>query len=150
MQVRESKVRRAGIGGRARLAGELRDMDDEVSSHSVFFMRGHLLQCMPLIAPTMLPERAGTGRLHGRQLLTVSPSYMMSASARPQRSRLCCLSGTSSAGGGPEQGAGSADTTAGAGVHLWLLGGGGPGHWPGHTEPHLSALAAGVCPFPNA
>ena len=31
LQVRESKVRRAGIGGRARLAGELRDMDDEVS-----------------------------------------------------------------------------------------------------------------------
>ena len=30
MQVRETKVRRAGIGGRARLAGELRDMDDEV------------------------------------------------------------------------------------------------------------------------
>ena len=30
-QMRESKVRRAGIGGRARLAGELRDMDDEVS-----------------------------------------------------------------------------------------------------------------------
>ena len=29
-QVREAKVRRAGIGGRARLAGELRDMDDEV------------------------------------------------------------------------------------------------------------------------
>lgn len=29
-QVRETKVRRAGIGGRARLAGELRDMDDEV------------------------------------------------------------------------------------------------------------------------
>ena len=30
VQVREAKVRRAGIGGRARLAGELRDMDDEV------------------------------------------------------------------------------------------------------------------------
>jgi hypothetical protein len=33
LQVREAKVRRAGIGGRARLAGELRDMDDEVWSH---------------------------------------------------------------------------------------------------------------------
>ena len=35
LQVRESKVRRAGIGGRARLAGELRDMDDEVSCAAV-------------------------------------------------------------------------------------------------------------------
>ncbi|CAK0783736.1 hypothetical protein CVIRNUC_006935 [Coccomyxa viridis] len=33
-KVRESKVRRAGIGGRARLAGELRDMDDEVGALS--------------------------------------------------------------------------------------------------------------------
>ena len=40
-QVRESKVRRAGIGGRARLAGELRDMDDEVSPHH------KVLSCMP-------------------------------------------------------------------------------------------------------
>ena len=36
-QVREAKVRRAGIGGRARLAGELRDMDDEVRGSSVAF-----------------------------------------------------------------------------------------------------------------
>lgn len=34
LQVRETKVRRAGIGGRARLAGELRDMDDEVRAGS--------------------------------------------------------------------------------------------------------------------
>ncbi|EIE25017.1 hypothetical protein COCSUDRAFT_40379 [Coccomyxa subellipsoidea C-169] len=33
-KVRETKVRRAGIGGRARLAGELRDMDDEVGALS--------------------------------------------------------------------------------------------------------------------
>jgi hypothetical protein len=44
VQVRETKVRRAGIGGRARLAGELRDMDNEVCSVlKCFFLRVLLL-----------------------------------------------------------------------------------------------------------
>lgn len=42
-QVRESKVRRAGIGGRARLAGELRDMDDEVSHVTKYCLGCRLL-----------------------------------------------------------------------------------------------------------
>ena len=33
-QVREARVRKAGIGGRARLAGELREMDAEARTGS--------------------------------------------------------------------------------------------------------------------
>ena len=54
VQVRESKVRRAGIGGRARLAGELRDMDDEVGSRHGCTTRLHLL-CIK--GPSMHPVR---------------------------------------------------------------------------------------------
>ena len=49
LQVRESKVRRAGIGGRARLAGELRDMDDEVSS------RHRSIDCLHLRSASTTP-----------------------------------------------------------------------------------------------
>lgn len=34
LQLRESRLRKAGIAGRARMAGELRDMDEDVSSLS--------------------------------------------------------------------------------------------------------------------
>ena len=34
MQMRESKLRKAGISGRARMASEMRDLDEDVSSLS--------------------------------------------------------------------------------------------------------------------